>query len=78
MGQGGGVSDETQPTSLADLHADLLGRLATGGDSDLLARACRALANTIGDGHGDGHLYGDGLLRVRYRMHGELFDACIF
>ena len=44
------MSDETQPTSLADLHADLLGRLATGGDSDLLARACRALGSARDEG----------------------------
>lgn len=44
------MSDEIQPTSLADLHADLLGRLATGGDSDLLARACRALGSARDEG----------------------------
>ena len=44
------MSTTPEPTSLAELQATLLARLATGGDRDLLARACRALGDAREEG----------------------------
>ena len=37
------MSGQPHVTTLGDLHAELLTRLATGGDRKLLAQVCRAL-----------------------------------
>ena len=50
MGQGGSVNTDREPKTLADRHAELLGRLATGGDRALLARVCAALGAARDEG----------------------------
>ena len=44
------MNTDREPKTLADRHAELLGRLATGGDPALLARVCAALGAARDEG----------------------------